>query len=194
MAPDADFQSQSDTTHSSLLALPDEVKLLILSNFDEDYKDPDHAFNFSGNNNDPRNALTLMILRRTHKSFRQIIPNPWKEVRPTKEHYITAELRYPYLFPFSCGCSYHGSCHSNRCSDPVFLFFPCYECLRVIKWGHWNGHPFEKPYNDNFHNYQVAYFREKGGKYCYSQSERPGSEHAEDRTCDECWRRWLKWV
>ena len=193
MAPDADLQSQSDTTHSSLLALPDELKLLILSNFDEDYNDPDHAF-FSGDDNDPRNALTLMILRRTHKSFRQMIPNPWKEARPTAKHFIVAERRYPYLFPFKCGCSYHGSCHSNRCGDPCFFSFPCYECLRVIKWGHWNGHPFDKPYNDNFRNYQVAFFRGKGRDNWDVGSERPGREYAEDRICDKCWRRRLKRV
>ena len=192
MAPDADFHSQSDTTHSSLLALPDEVKLLILSNFYEDDKDTSNAYSFFDDDSDSKNALTLMILRRTHKSFRQMIPNPWKEARPTAEHLIAAERRYPYLFPFKCGCSYHGSCHSNRCPDPCFFSFPCYECLRVIKWGHWNGHPFDKPHNDSFHNYKVAYFRGKRDNYWGPCTERPGSAHAEDRICDKCWRRRLK--
>ena len=174
MAPDADFHSQPDTTHPNLLTLPDELKLQILSNL---YND----------DNDPSNALTLMILRRTHKSLRQLIPNPWKAARPTAKHYITAERRYPYLFPFRCTCNLSGPCYSDRCPGPYFDLFPCYDCLRVIKW----GDPYDIPRNKNFKNYEIAYLREGEGDPWEAHWDDPGSKHAQDRICDECWQRRL---
>ena len=178
MVPDADFHSQSDTTHPYLLTLPDELKLQILSNFYNDHSDP-------------RNALTLMILRRTHKSFRQLVPNPWKEARPTAEHYITAERRYPYLFPNACACtrpSGHSDDHCYRC----YLSFPCYECLRVIKRGVWDGPPYDVPYNENFRTFEVAYWKLEGDYYERTYWDTLGGEHAQDRVCDECWKRRLE--
>ena len=177
MAPDATFHSQPDTTHLYLLTLPDELKLQILSNFSND-------------DNDPSNALTLMILRRTHKSLRQLIPNPWKEARPTAKHYITAERRHPYLFPFGCLCS-DPSCVSIHCPNPCFYSFPCYDCLRVIKQGFWQRPPYHKAFND-FKNYEIAYSRAKEGDYREFYRDLPGGEHAQDRICDECWQRRLK--
>ena len=178
MAADTEFHSQSETTHPCLLTLPNELKLKILSNF---YNDDSNPFN----------ALTLMVLRRTHKSLRQLIPNPWKEARPTAKHYILAERQYPYLFPFWCPCHLSGLCNSDRCFDRQLLFFPCYNCLRVIKWGPCNSLVDDKPRNDNFRNYEIAYLKEKGGWYgCW---DFPGSKHAEDRFCDECWQRLLEY-
>ena len=179
MAPEADFHGQSDTAHLHLLTIPDEMKLQILSNF---YND----------DSDPFNALTLMILRRTHKSFRQLIPNPWKEARPTAKHYIAAEQGWPYLFPFRCSCNPSGSCHSDRCPDPCFLFFPCYGCLRVIKWGYCGDLPNDKPDNDNFKNYENECLRELGDGYRDGHWDSPNSQDASDRVCDECWQRYLE--
>ncbi|KAM0800316.1 hypothetical protein BDR22DRAFT_973144 [Usnea florida] len=160
MAADTEFHSQSETTHPCLLTLPDELKLKILSNFYDD-------------DSDPSNALTLMVLRRTHKSLRQLIPNPWKEARPTAEHYTLAERQYPYLFPFSCRLP--SSCNSDRCSEPCFLFFPCYDCLRVLNWGYCDGFTDDIPHNDNFKNYEIAYSREKGQRYWFTDGDSPGT-------------------
>ena len=175
MASGADFHRHSDTTHLHLLAIPDELKLQILSNFDNYY-------------NDPLNALTLMILRRTHKSFRRLIPNPWKKARPFAEHYILAERRYPYLFPFWCSCNSSGSDHSDHCPDPRFLCFPCYDCLKVIKWGYWNGVPHSKPVNKNFRNYEIAHTSAGDDAYWDTCWDTPGCKHARGRICDECWQ------
>ena len=178
MAPEANFHSQSDTTRPYLLTLPDELKLQILSNF---YSD----------DSDPRNALTLMILRRTHKSFRQLIPNPWKEARPTAKHYIAAERRYPYLFPNACTCT-RPSRHSNHCEYPCYLSFPCYDCLRVIERGVWDGPPYDEPYHDNFKNFEVAHWKSKEDYYRHPYRDTLGGKHAQDRLCDECWQRRLE--
>ena len=184
MAPDADVHSQPDTTHPHLLTLPDELKLQILSNFYNDDNNP---------SDDPSNELTLMILRRTHKSLRQLIPNPWKEARPTAKHYITAERQYPYLFPFECCCD-SSSCHSDHCPDPYFIFFPCYDCLRVIKWGHCSGGPSDMPRNDNFQNYEIAYLREEGSDPWIVHWDDAGSRYAQDRICDECWPQRVRYL
>ena len=190
MAPDADFHSQPDSTHPNLLTIPEELKLQILSNFYDDDNDPDNdSYNYP--KKDPSNALTLMVLRRTHKSLRQLIPNPWKEAQPTAKHYILAERRYPYLFPFACVCT-RPSCYSDHCDFPCYLSFPCYDCLRVIKRGVWYAPPDDKPYNDNFKNFEVAYLRERGLKCWSSSREFIGGEYAQDRICDECWQRWLE--
>ena len=80
-APQAIDQSQPSILLPLLLALPLELKLQILSNFSDDD---------SSDSGDPENALTLMILRRTNKSLRRIVPNPWKQRWPTRKHVLTA--------------------------------------------------------------------------------------------------------
>ena len=147
MAPQAAPQSPPSTILPPLLALPLELKLQILSSFSNYTDDPDHA-------------LTLMILRRTHKSFRDIIPNPWKTAQLTATHlathFLAAERQHPYLFSL------------DRIERVAFL--PCYDCLGLIDR------------RGNFYNYRLAYFRDEDESW-----DLLGAEHAQDRICDECW-------
>ena len=97
----------ADTTPTPpLLALPVELKLHILS-----YLSVKKPFLSPG-----QNILSLMILRRTHRSFREIIPHaPYASVvRPSKLFLLLeAEINHPYLFP------------PNH--------YPCYGCLWLIE-------------------------------------------------------------
>ncbi len=100
MEPQTAPPSPPSSNLPPLLALPLELKLQILSSFSDYAGDPDHA-------------LALMILRRTHKSLRDIIPNPWKSAKPAKEHFLAAERKHPYLFP-------------SLTDYPEPLAYPCY--------------------------------------------------------------------
>ena len=172
-----DHEDQPSVILPPLLALPLEIKLQILSNFDDD-------------TDDGENGLTLMVLRRTHKSFRQIIPNPWNRSSPERkkrryicDHWLAAECKYPYLFPLECDCEYNDcpQCHSNDCPNPFFLFFPCYDCRRLVDRG-------------DFGNYRIAYFRDERFTSYKSATlwDLMGGEHAKDRLCDRCWKEQLK--
>ncbi len=163
-------ESQPSTTLSPFLALPLEMKQQILSNFSDDASD-------SGSASDPENAITLMILRRTHSSFCQIIPNPWNKSLPDYEHLLTTERQHPYLFPWECRCSGHACRHSDLCTNPFFFFYPCYRCLKLLRR------------YDNFCNYQMAHLRlrHEGNHGGEGLSEVMGGERVEDRLCDDCW-------
>ena len=160
-------ESQPSNTLSPLLALPLETKLQILSNFSEDAADPE-------------NAITLMILRRTHSSFRQIIPNPWDESLPDHGHVLATERQHPYLFPWECRCSGQ-ACRSDHCPNPYYFFYPCYRCLKLLSR------------HDNFCNYQMAHsrLRHEGKDGGEGLSEVMGGENIEDRLCGECWHQIL---
>lgn len=160
MASQAEPQSQPSIILPPLLALPVELKLKILSNFS------DHA-------SDPGHALTLMILRRTHKSFRLIIPNPWRDIRATEEHFLAAERQHSYLLPFECRC--HPTCTSQHCPEPRYSFFPCYDCKKLVR-RRW------------FCNYRIAYFRDD------TPWDLLGAENAQDRICDSCWDDRVWWM
>lgn len=154
MAPQTEPPRQPSNILPPLLALPLEMKLKILSNFS------DHA-------SDPGHALTLMILRRTHKSFRLIIPNPWKTILPTREHFLAAERQHPYLFPWKC--QYHYSnCNLNHCFGSRVSLHPYYDCVRLVRscW---------------FRNYKIAHFKDDAWE------DLIGAENAQDRMCDGCW-------
>lgn len=110
-----------------------------------------------------------MILRRTHKSFRRIIPNPWNESDPRDDHFLAAERKHKYLFPLhyrSCSCR-DRSRHGAICDCPVAIL-PCYACIRLR-----NRH--------GFNNYQVASYADE------EDWDTLGAERAEKRICDECW-------
>ena len=86
-----------------LLALPLELKLQILSYLSVDDPDDD-------------DDVSLIILRRTHRSFRNIIPHaPYTSKDRTHNglQLEQAEFEHPYLIP------------------P--LNYPCYQCLRVME-------------------------------------------------------------
>ena len=108
MASQAAPQNPPTTVLPPLLILPLELKLQILSNFSDHDSDPSHA-------------LTLMVLRRTHKILRRITPNPSRVIPPTAERFLAAEGQYPYLFPHECTPS----------RSLVFLY-PCYDCIGLI--------------------------------------------------------------
>ncbi len=170
-SPDTqDREDQPSAILPPLLTLPLEIKLQILSYFDDD-------------TDDVENELTLMVLRRTHKSLRQIVPKPWNGSSPgrrkrklTRKHLLVAERNYPYLFPWQCGCA-EPTCRSNDCPKPYFTFFPCYECRRLMD-------------RDNFENYQIAYFRDEHDRWFGPDTpwDLMGGEHARHRLCDECLR------
>lgn len=97
-------QKSGPTPIAPLLALPNELKLHIVSYmFDKEDEEP-----------------TLIILRHTHRIFRQLIPSvPYGPRSPynstlrdvRQRRFLQAERKYPYLIP------------------PGML--PCYQCLRV---------------------------------------------------------------
>ena len=124
-----------------LLMLPLEIKLHIFSLFD--LTEP-----------------TLIILRRTHRSFYNIIPRaPYAkgEERLECHRFLTAEQRYPYLFP------------------PSML--PCYRCLQVLE-------------DSNFSTYDTpgAPSLLKNRHYLPARDTEPlGSEKAYRLHCDACW-------
>ncbi len=126
MAPEAAPQNPPSTSLPPLLALPVELKLEILSNI------PDH---------NKSRALALMILRRTHRSFRSIIPNPKTEL--SIGFFLAAE-KHPYLFPLLCGCGENPRGLSNHCSKPLVRHYPCYICKRL------------RSGQGEFHEYKVA--------------------------------------
>ncbi len=172
-----DPEDQPSVILPPLLALPLEIKLQILSNFDDD-------------TDDVENGLTLMVLRRTNKSFRQIIPKPWNRSSPGRrkrwfyeEHWLAAERKYPYLFPWKCRCAEQGrpEFRSNYCPKPHFFLLPCYECLCGLVRG------------GRFQNYRTAYFRNGRSRWDRPDAwwDMMGGEHAEDRLCDECWGTYL---
>ena len=126
MAPEAAPQNPPSTSLPPLLALPVELKLQILSHI------PDH---------NKSHALALMILRRTHRSFRSIIPNPKTEL--SIGFFLAAE-KHPYLFPLLCGCGENPRGLSNHCSKPLVRHYPCYRCKRL------------RSGQEEFHEYKVA--------------------------------------
>ena len=100
----ADHTSDLPTSTSPLLILPTELMLHIISYiFDKEDQEP-----------------TLIILRHTHRIFRQLVPSvPYGPHSPynstlrdvRQRRFLRAERKYPYLIP------------------PRML--PCYKCLRV---------------------------------------------------------------
>lgn len=161
MASSAADESQPSIPLPPLLALPVEIKLKILSYFSDDSS--------SRHSIDPTNALTLMILRRTHKSFRRLITNPWKERQPTSEHIFTAECHHPYLFP------------SSSWSSVKVLY--CYSCGSFL-----GRHVFR--------NWEFAYdlfqddensSNEDGREHDEESWDDHGGKHARKRHCDWCW-------
>ena len=157
-------EDQSSVILPPLLALPLEIKLQILSNFDDD-------------TDDVENGLTLMVLRRTHKSFRQIIPNPGNRASPgrkqrsrPRKHLLVAERKDTYLFPWHCGC-WESTCRSKDCPEPYFMFFPCQDCGWLED-------------RNKFKNYELAYSILRSA----TSWDLIGGEHAEDRLCADCWR------
>lgn len=160
MAPQAEPQTQPDILLPPLLALPLELKLKILSNFSD----------YASESSDPDHALALMMLRRTHRSFRQIIPSPWKKIRPRADHLLAAKRKHKYLFTLRCWCPHPGH-HCNDYTGSDYL--PCYECLEL------------RECRGNFRNYHVA----SHGDY------ELGAEHAGKRICDKCWKyRLVEWT
>ena len=97
------------TSLPPLLALPLELKLHILSYLhldDDDYAD-----------------LSLIILRHTHRSFRNIIPHaPYASKDKTHNEFQLdrAERQYPYLIP------------------P--MTYPCYGCLGIVECSGFGRH------------------------------------------------------
>lgn len=88
------------TSLPPLLTLPLELKLHIFSYLSAEYEAD----------------LSLIILRRTHRYFRDIIPHvPYaSKDKVRKEHQLlTAERQHSYLIP------------------P--MTYPCYGCLRIVK-------------------------------------------------------------
>lgn len=161
MAPQEIDQSQPSVLLPPLLALPLELKLQILANFSHD--------DSSDIASDPDHAITLMILRRTHKSLRRIIPNPWRQRRPTKDHVLTAEHLHPYLFPSECRYPEH-ACTPNFCSESYFFSFHCYGCKTFCG-------------RHEVCNWKTAHLLLQDEESWDSM----GGEHAQDRHCDECW-------
>ena len=102
-------QNQSNIDLPPLLALPLELTLQIISIPSDTDEDDD---------GDAVNKIALIVLRRTHSSFRRIIPKP----KPTYDSLFEAEEHYPELFPWDRG---------SNSSDPDFIL-PCYDCLRFF--------------------------------------------------------------
>ena len=156
MAPQTAPPSPPISNLPPLLALPLELKLQILSSFSDYDSDPDHA-------------LALVILRRTHKSLRDIIPNPWKSAEPAKEHFLAAERQHPYLFPWRCSCEHYPECIPEHYSEPFPLFYPCYYCMRLKD-------RFE------FRNYVIAIDDDEPAPRNINEKQ-----PAILRKCDHCW-------
>ena len=159
MASQAEPQSQPTTILPPLLALPLELKTQILSNFS----------NYASKSSDPEDALALMILRRTHTSFRHIIPDPWKKTSPRADHFLAAERKHKYLF----SAFYCWRCKQNDfmtiCDCPIKML-PCYDCITL------------HDIHGNFRNYQVVSADDE------ESWDTLGAEHAQKRVCDDCWK------
>lgn len=130
----------SDTPRSPLLGLPDEIKSQILSYLKKDFKP------------------SLMLLRRTHSTFRRIILAEdciGTNNRTKRRRMLAAEHKYRFLFA------------PNH--------YPCYgSCLKVLEGTEFDEYPFE---NFRF----SAVWAGVGAK------ARPlGAIRAFERRCDYC--------
>ena len=149
--PQTESQIQPSTDLPPLLALPLELKFEILSKFSDAKDDDDEGVN----------KLALTVLRRTHSSFRRIIP----KTKPTYELLLLAENEHPYLFPWICENSCSGRPHSYAdCFDPDSML-PCYDCLQLRECIFFRADPARRG----------------------DLNEVLGDEDAGTRTCDECY-------
>ena len=120
--PQESPQNQSNIDLPPLLALPIELTLKIISIFaDTDEEDDD----------DTLNKIALIVLRRTHSSFRRIIAKP----KPTYDVLFEAEKHHSYLFPSGYGNPYYPD-----------VKLPCYDCHRFFEAEHFRQ--FSGDYSD----------------------------------------------
>lgn len=132
----------SDTVLPPLLALPLEIKLQIFSYLETDLQP------------------SLMLLRRTHSTFRHMIPiNDCISLdsQIKRRRMLVAELKYPFLFA------------QNH--------YPCYgPCLAVLEGSQFDNCPFH-------HQLQFTGLWLQLGAIA-----RPlGASRAFERRCDDCW-------
>lgn len=130
----------SDTVLPPLLALPTELKLQIFSYLDDD------------------SQPSLMLLRRTHSTFRHIISAKdciGLDSKIKRKRMLVAEHKYPFLFARD---------HS-----------PCYgSCLDVLEGSQFDNYPYEK-------------LQSTGLWLGVGARARPlGASRAFERKCDNC--------
>ena len=144
-------QKSGPTPIAPLLALPTELKMQIIS-YISDEEDPEP---------------TLIILRYTHRIFRNLVPpapygprvpsnSKLREVR--KKRLLQAERRYPYLFPSK--------------------MLPCYRCLCVLHRSAFDAYEIYLP------NWRVS--DHDMGCYPGELSKSLGCKNAHTRRCSRC--------
>ena len=108
MAAQIALHASPDPSFTPILALPLELKLLIISYLSDD--------------EDGHSIFTMMILRRTHPAFRDIVPRDHRFASNSNTLKRTllylAETKFPYLIPLS--------------------HYPCYGCRKVLHRSHFD--------------------------------------------------------